>query len=352
MITECHGAAVHYSTSDTEYYCSPISFLISNCNFTSNEGAKSLVYVIENRFINCNNNITFQYCKFCYNEGVSIYAVNHNLHLNEEILFLNNTAESGAGIYIRDYSSVTFGKNADVTFIQNSAKYGGAIFLINQCSVLFDQNSVVAFKNNGATNGTVYAEAYCNVIFNANCHVTFSGNSATQLCAAIYSSYISYVTFTGNSVTFSGNIVLPNEFLESGGILCSGYNSYIIVKENSTLLFNKNNVKGFGGAIISYINSFVSFEGASNIVFSDNNAGDEGGAIFVGINGFVSFKDHSATVFRDNTAGIGAALSSFNYSSISFEGNSVVTFSNNRAIQGGLYPPLIMVTYILKKLPT
>lgn len=70
-----HGSAIHYSISDTEFYCSYILFTISYFN----EGAESLVYAIENRIINCNNNITFQYCMLCYNQGVSIYTVNHDI---------------------------------------------------------------------------------------------------------------------------------------------------------------------------------------------------------------------------------------------------------------------------------
>ena len=144
------------------------------------------MYIIENRIINCNTNIAFHNCRFCYNQGLSIYALNHHLYLSEENLFQKNIAESGAGIYISDYSTVTF-KNADVAFIQNSAIYGGTIFLKNQSTVSFDQNSMIIFNNNSATNGTVYAEAYCNVIFTENSQVTFTDNLVTQLCAAIYS---------------------------------------------------------------------------------------------------------------------------------------------------------------------
>ena len=73
-----HGAAIHYSMSDAENNCSEILFTISNCNFTYNEGAKSLVYVTKNKIINCNN-IIFQHSRFSYNRGISIYTVNHNL---------------------------------------------------------------------------------------------------------------------------------------------------------------------------------------------------------------------------------------------------------------------------------
>ena len=64
--------------SDAENNCSQILFTISNCNFTYNEGAKSLVYETENKITKCNN-IIFQHSRFSYNQGVYIYAVNNNL---------------------------------------------------------------------------------------------------------------------------------------------------------------------------------------------------------------------------------------------------------------------------------
>ena len=55
------------------------------------------------------------------NQGVFIYAIHHIIYLNEKVLFQNNTAENGAGIYIHDYSTAVFNKNSNVAFIQNAA---------------------------------------------------------------------------------------------------------------------------------------------------------------------------------------------------------------------------------------
>ena len=177
-----HGAAVYYlsnNAGNTQFV-----FIISNCNFSYNK-MKSLMYL---------ENISLKYNKviltdsiFYNNQGVSVYAIHHIIYLNGKLLFQNNIAENGAGIYIHDYSTVIFNKNSNVTFIQNAAvNSGGAIFLRNHLVCLFDHNSVATFYNNNATNGTIYTEVSCNMTFKATCEVTFSGNLVTQYGATIF----------------------------------------------------------------------------------------------------------------------------------------------------------------------
>ena len=328
-----HGAAIHYSssTNNTINY-SQFVLTIKNCNFSCNR-MKSLVY-LENK----HNKTILNNSTFCYNRGMSVYAINHKICLNGNILFENNTADNGVGIYISDHSTVTFVNNSEVTFIQNSAKYkGGAIFLRNHSSIIFDQNSVVAFINNYATNGTVYSDAWSNVTFKVTCHVTFSGNSATQYGAVIYSDN-SLVTFTGNSnVIFSSNYAsyyergsLTVASLRGGAIYSSDYSS-ISFEGSSTTLFI-NNTASVGGAICSSDYSSISFKGSSTTKFITSLSG---GAIYSFDYSYISFEGSSTTMFINNTAGNGGAIESSDYSSISFEGNSTTTFSNNYAIVSG-----------------
>ena len=116
-------------------------------------------------------------------------------------------AKDGAGIFINNNFTVTFGENSNTEFINNSANHSGAaIFLTNLSNALFD---MIKFINNKATNGTVYTEANSKVTFKATCKVTFSRNSATQYGAAIYSVDDSHVTFTENSsVKFTDNTAI------------------------------------------------------------------------------------------------------------------------------------------------
>ena len=217
-----HGALIHY-TSQATSQCSRHYFMISNCNFTYNEGA-SLVY-IEHRYSECNdNNITFYCTNFYSNKGISIYIVNQRVCFYGNSLFQSNSANDSAGIYISDHSTIIFDNNSDVTFAHNFAYRGSAVFLTNHSGIIFGQNSVVAFINNSATNGIVYSDDWSNVTFKGNCNVIFGGNSATQSGAAIYSDN-SLVTFTENCiVTFSSNYVstkfnVERSYYPYGGII-------------------------------------------------------------------------------------------------------------------------------------
>ena len=70
--------------------------------------------------------------------------INHKIHINGEVLFQNNVAEDGTGIYISDHTTVIFGKTSNVTFSHNSANVrGGVIFLTNNSACSFGHNSVV-----------------------------------------------------------------------------------------------------------------------------------------------------------------------------------------------------------------
>ena len=193
-----HGAAVHYSNK-LRNHTQPL-LTVCNCKFNYNKDSKSLVYIISriSPHNKLNINIVFHYSKLCHNQGVTpIVVINQKISLSGELLFQNNTAKYGAGIYTTDHSTVLFGDNSDVSFIQNSAELGGAVFLKNYSIVLFDENSKIKFNYNKATGGAIYSEANSTVTFTGNCEGTFNSNSATWHGAAIYSLDNSYVIFTG-----------------------------------------------------------------------------------------------------------------------------------------------------------
>ena len=321
-----HGAAIQ-CLLDIASNFPPLLLTISNCTFTYNKFAESLVY-INNRNSEQHNNITFYQCMFLHNQGVSIYVANQKIYLKEKNLFQNNTAENGAGIYIIDHSTVVFGENTNVAFIKNSADYRGGVFVMrNHSTVLFHQNSKVTFYNNHATNGIVYSEARSNVIFKGNCEVTFSSNSATMHGAAIFSSDNSHVIFTGNAnVTFSNNLSRHTYY---GGTIYSD-NSNISFIENASTEFS-NNSAFWGGAIYSDSTTFISFSGNSSTRFLSNIADNRGGAIYPS-NSFISFEGNSSTMFTDNRGG--AIISAYD-TIISFNGNSFTAFSNNSFEVGG-----------------
>ena len=352
-----HGAAIYYSSNNLTN-CPQLSFVISDCNFTYNKHAKSLVY-IENRISECNNNIVFHGLKFSHNQGSSVYAISQNIYFNKNILFQNNTAEDGTAVYITDYSTVIFGENSEVTCIQNIANFGnGIVFLRNHSNVIFDQNSVATFDDNEVSNGTVYSEINSNITFQANCKVTFHSNSARCYGAAISSSDRSHVIFTGNAiVTFDSNVVsdnyeqcciwymVPPHKESCGGTIYLNDYSYVFFEGNSTTVFT-NNTANYGGAI-NFYNSFITFKGSSSAVFDNNTAGSNGGAIsckyaygyyyaFYSVHCNVFFEENSTTTFSNNIAHRGGAVYiSSSIGKLSFDHFSTTIFSHNSAELAG-----------------
>ena len=321
-----HGAAIHYSSSNIT---NGSVFMISDCNFAYNS-AQSLVYT-ENTISKHKNNISIRSTKFCYNQGISVYAVNKNIILNGKNFFHNNTAEIGAGIYISDHSTVIFGETSDITFTQNSANSNsGSVYLRNHSNVIFDKYSMVTFHNNKAFDGgTIYSEVSSNITFKANCKVTFSDNSAVY-GGAIYSNTDSYIIFEGSSSPVFSNNKAADTYSFGGAIYSR--DSYIIFEGNSSPVFSNNSAGHFGGAIYcwsrgSYV--YIIFEGNSSPVFS-NNIAYSGGAICCRLS-HIFFRGNSSPAFSNNIADIGGVIEIQSFGEIFFEGNSSPLFSYNIA---------------------
>ena len=356
-----HGAAIHYSSNNIIIQnSSKFVITINNCIF-SYCIMKSLVY-FENRLSQYNRKIILVNSTFCNNQGISVYAINENIYLNGKVLFQNNTAENGAGMYISDCSTVVFDKISNVIFMQNSAYKGGAVFLANHSVCTFDQNSSIAFTYNKATNGTIYSEISSMVAFKANCKVTFTNNSAAIHGAGISSVNNSRVTFTGNAkVTFNGNAITEiggtiysndnsyisfegnasSEFSDNiaeyaGAAIYSNGNSHVSFKDNSSTLLSSNTAY-IGGVIFFTDHSFICFKGNSTTVFSNNTSDFSGGAVYFYDSSFMSFEENSSILFTNIIArnGSGGAIHLYENSNLFFKGNSTTTFSNNIANFGG-----------------
>ena len=383
-----HGAAVHYSSSNVTNHLQPL-LTISNCNFTNNKRAKSLVY-IENRISKHADNVILYYSKFCHNQGTSIYVINQKLSLSGKLLFQNNKAKYGTGIYITDHSTVIFGRNSNVEFIQNSAnRKGGAVFLSKHSTVLFDKNSSAVFNYNTADHGGAIYSYYGNLSFENNSSIVFHHNTARS-GGAIYSDVNNHISFENNSSTifdsnkadydggaiYSDNhmsfvdncsTVFDNNIARYGGAIYSFSDSHISFEDNSSTIFDNNiaydggaiygshisfennssilfrhNTAKWGGAIYSGTNSLISFEDNSSTLFGNNTAGSNGGAIYFRFNSHISFEDNSFTIFGNNTAGFdGGAIRSNNFNNnnshnfISFKDNSCTIFGNNTADKKG-----------------
>ena len=331
-----HGSAI--------YYYNNLIFVhalinIINCTFSYNGIAKSIIYFDTDAFLT----IYFHTSNFHNNQGVSVYlSRNTYLRVSGDVLFENNVAENGAGIYISDHSTVTFDKNSNAKLVNNFVDHNGAaIFVSHHSNIIFEQSSVVTFNDNKASNGTVYCEASSNVTFKANCNVTFSSNSVTQYGTAIYSFDNSHITFTGNSkVTFINNIVSSNDTdLQHGGTIYSENIGYISFEENSFTVFT-NNIADYGAAILSFSNSSITFKDSSRVTFN-NNIVQYCGVLTSVLFSRVIYKDNTKVSYNTNT--ISCTLTSTNYESsaaasimctsqsteVIFLGHSLVTYTNN-----------------------
>ena len=309
-----HGVAIHYFTQLHDNN----TFAINYCNFSYNHGT-SLIYIehsnkpdFRNIYININNS------NFYNNQGATIYLPNYaKLHISGIVSFGNNVADNGAGIYISNHSTITFG-----------------------------EDSTVKFNNNTAINGTIYAKTSSNVTFKANSEVTFSNNSATHYGAAIYSVDNSHVKFMENSkVTFINNDISLSESdadYQFGGTIFSENFGYVSFEENSTTMFY-NNVANFGAAIFSFYYSNIIFKDKSKVTFNENIA-QTCGTLASALFSSVTFNDNTKVAYNNNTVSctssryyepFAGAICTFKGTDIIFSGHSFIMFRNNRADRGG-----------------
>ena len=323
-----HGAAVEYIPADTAH--TQARLVIDKCSFSNNGVAKSIVYIgsSEVRF-----NSYIQNSVFISNEAVPIYLSNHKLHISGNVLFKQNMAIAGGGIFSSS-SIVIFKNNSNITFCNNSATTNGGAIFLNDSRFHFDETSAIDFQSNFAKSfgGELFSIGKSVVLFGGNTVATFQSNKAGQ-GGALYCQYCDML-FDGNSkVTFDDNTAV------NGGAVYSHSYSVILFKKHTTVTYKSNNASKNGGAVHCKNNCSITFNGNSKVTFSDNEA-QNGGAIFSTKYSKVSFDGNSAVTISDNLATIeGGGVFSKSCSQISFDGNTTVTYKSNEAstIGGAIY---------------
>ena len=83
------------------------NIMIQNCIFQHSIGPIVLLLV--------SNNVKISHCNFLNNRDVCVHVINEHLYFDGKILFQNNTAKNGSGIYISDHSTVIFNENSKKT---------------------------------------------------------------------------------------------------------------------------------------------------------------------------------------------------------------------------------------------
>ena len=316
---EGHGTAIHY-LSNNKLIVSPFNIIVSNCNFLYNERAKSIVYFGQpsNKHYKVLN---LRDSKFCHNKGVPIYLSNQNLSINGNVKFYNNSAENGGGIFVSDHSNVIFHKSGTVNFTNNAAQTnGGAIFLTNHSGILFISHSRLN------QNQVIYSDQ-----IQANSFMTrtilFYKNTANGLGQHIYA-HNSSLTVDDNTTVMFDSITIQRS---SGAVYIDDHSTFIFKGDSMATFIGYIGVNGNGGALYS-VNSTITFEGNSTVTFNEYHA-DNGGALYID-NSNIIIKGNSKVTFNSNYADKGGALYTDN-SSITFEEKSIITFSRCWSINGG-----------------
>ena len=132
------------------------------------------------------NYLSIRNSKFNNNQGVPTYIINHWLYINGVVLFKENNATNGGGLFVGDHASVIFNESSVVTFSKNVAtNQGGTIIVSNQAMISFEQNSTVVFSSNSANKcGAILSKN--NITFRRYSEIAFNSNSA-KLGGAVYS---------------------------------------------------------------------------------------------------------------------------------------------------------------------
>ena len=355
-------ALIYYKPNNTDI---TTMFTIENSSFNDNEYS-SLIFLEPSS--KKSDRVVLSDSMFTYNQGSCIYGTYQNLYIKKKVLFTDNKARSGAGIYITNNSTITFCNNSNVTFHHNQAENnrGGAIFVDNS-DIVIQNGSRLQFSNNEANQGgAVYSTNTSIIRLEKASTMELSENTAAQNGGAIYLNTNSKILINGASFFCSNRAIeggaiyskdnseikfqndAESEFVSNeatrngeqsnGGALYLDSSS-IKFAEGSKIIFNKSTAfGGHGGAIYSN-SSNVTFMDTSNVTFYDNEVfNGDGGATFFTNESDARFQGMSAVTFTSNRARNGGALH-FQNSSIGFTDNSRVVFSKNRAIQygGGIY---------------
>ena len=127
--------------------------LLSGCNFKNNFGGESIVHTVgsSSNALHMNSLIALDNSQFYNNQGTALYSTNFNFQFLNTVLFVNNTASSGAAIYFEKVRSIS--GNADVQFVNNSVlQRGGALYfnLVKDNCNVFKNSFNASFINNSA----------------------------------------------------------------------------------------------------------------------------------------------------------------------------------------------------------
>ena len=318
------------------YNSSKVSF--ERCLFHNSKGRSVLLSEVSgNVYI---NNCNFTHKNEYSGHGAAIhYSPNTNSHGQHNLVvqnsqFIFNRATQSV-VYIDGSSSRVTGHVylQDNMFVNNT---GVPIYISH--TNLHIRGSVLFEGNTAKSGGGIYSRS-STVIFCDKSDVNFINIAATDSGGAIYQIYCvgadSVVTFIDNSARFCGAIPVYSD------------NSAVLSEGSCNIIFNNNKANESGGALyitdhstvtvagaLSILQSTLTFDGNTSVHFTRNKA-ENGGAISV-VRSSVTFVDSSQTeFFRNTAAGSGGAMHLSDHFTVSISHNSHNNFSRNTANHHG-----------------
>ena len=272
--------------------------------------------------------------------------------------FSNRVAESGAAVYARTDSNVSWSGDTHTVFDGHQAlREGGALAVQSGSHVSCTADTTTTFSSNSASDGgAIFVEDSASLSFDGAC--SFEDNAAVGdlngVGGAVFldlasAAFYGAVNFTGNRAEygggalclFSSNVVWSTYTMTAlfnaaavGGVMYS-HSSSTTWNGPTTMAFN--NASELGGGV-SLLLSNASWVGQTN--FSGNWARLSGGALTVGAGSVATWSGDA--VFTNNLAGHedddlnpgwGGALHVENSSEVSWSGDTL--FEGNDAVVGG-----------------
>ena len=303
---------------------------ISNCKFTQNEhsGHGAAVEYISAATARNQTRLMIDRCEFSNNGAaksiVYINSVDKPLtSYLQDSLFIGN---KGVPLYVSHHKLHIQG---DLIFKHNLAVAGGGILSSDSVVVFKSTSNVTFYSNSAITNGGAMFINDSRIRFGENSVIHFANNFAKLFGGTLFSMNKSVVSFGGNTMaTFHSN-----KAGECGGALHFS-KSNLSFDENSKVIFTENESK-YGGAVYSY-NSQLSFDRDKTVTSEVNKAIISGGVIFPRKNSSITFNSNIGVTFSDNQAQYGGAVYLRSYSIISFDGHTKVIYNSNKVnISGG-----------------
>ena len=164
------------------------------------------------------------------------------------VIFHNNCAVYGGGIFVNDHSKTAFMGNSNITFVSNEATQdGGAGYFGSQCSFIVEENALLTFKDNTALHG-----------------------------GAIYMNYNITSLFTGNSTV----LLYKNSAIIGGGAVSISNHASLTMKNHTTVNFTDNSAQYGGAVYLDTTARIVNHSDGDCLSFSSNIAKFKGNTVY------------------------------------------------------------------------